>query len=231
MKFIKANWNNLILASYEIPKEVLLPYVPDGTELDMYHGKCYVSLVAFMFHNTRVLGIPVPFHINFEEVNLRFYVVPKSDKSKRSVVFIKEIVPLKAIEIVANTFFHENYITTKMKHSFQNNSYSYSWKCKNNSQTISVNITNPLSIPKEGSIEEFISEHYWGYTKSPNKTLEYEVKHDQWETCLVSDYSINVDFEKVYGSDFAFLNNSIPDNICFSKGSSIEVMSANATVV
>ena len=231
MKFIKANWNNLILASYEIPDEVLLPYVPDGTELDTFDGKCYVSLVAFMFHDTRVLGLPFPYHINFEEVNLRFYVVSKSDKTKRAVVFVKEIVPLKAIEIVANTFFHENYVTTEMSHSFSNDSYSYSWKDNNIMQNISVTITQNLSIPCEGSIEEFISEHYWGYTKSPNKTLEYEVKHAQWETCRVKDYSINVNFDKVYGSDFAFLNESSPANVCFAKGSSIEVMSANAALV
>ena len=35
---------------------------------------CYVSLVGFMFKNTRLLNIPIPFHTDFEEVNLRFYV-------------------------------------------------------------------------------------------------------------------------------------------------------------
>jgi uncharacterized protein YqjF (DUF2071 family) len=31
-------------------------------------------MVGFVFKDTRVLGIKWPFHVNFEEVNLRFYV-------------------------------------------------------------------------------------------------------------------------------------------------------------
>ena len=34
----------------------------------------YVSLVGFRFLNTRVLGVSIPFHRDFDEVNLRFYV-------------------------------------------------------------------------------------------------------------------------------------------------------------
>lgn len=228
MKFLKANWNNLILASYEVPKEVLLPYVPVGTELDSCNGIYYVSLVAFMFHDTRVLGLPVPYHINFEEVNLRFYVTPSSDRSKKSVVFIKEIVPLKAIEMIANSLFHENYATTKMDHEFTENSYTYSWKNDGETQLIKATVTEECTLPEKGSLEEFISEHYWGYTKSPNTTHAYEVKHSQWTTCLINDYVINVDFKKVYGADFAFLNESAPAHVCFSEGSRIEVMSAQS---
>lgn len=231
MKFIKANWNNLIFASYEVTKESLLPFVPEGTQLDSYNGKFYVSLVAFMFHDTRVLGVPVPFHVNFEEVNLRFYVIPKSDKSKRAVVFIKEIVPLKAIEIVANTLFHENYMTTSMNHKFTENTFEYSWNTNDEKQSIFVKLGTELQIPKTDSIEEFISEHYWGFTKSNNGTHEYEVKHSKWETSTITEYSINVDFSTVYGNEFEFLNERQPSNVCFAKGSEIEVMSASKSMV
>ncbi len=231
MRFIKANWNNLILASYEVEQELLEPYVPVGTQLDSFNGKFYVSLVAFMFHDTRVLGIPVPFHINFEEVNFRFYVVPENDKSKRAVVFIKEIVPLKAIQIVANALFHENYITTSMNHDFTEKTFEYSWSNHGQNQSVFVKLDNELQIPDSNSIEEFISEHYWGFTKSNQSTLVYEVKHPQWKTSTITEYSIDVDFSRVYGKDFEFLNEKQPSNVCFARGSEIEVMSARKSMV
>ena len=45
-----------------------------------------------MFLNTRVLGIQVPFHVNFEEVNLRFYVRYQDEGEwKRGVVLLKRL--------------------------------------------------------------------------------------------------------------------------------------------
>src|SRR5450432_2463378 len=103
--FLKAEWNNLIMASYTIEPALLKPYLPRYTELDFYNGNTYVSLVGFMFNNTRIPGMKIPFHVNFEEVNLRFYVRYKDNGEwKRGVVFIKEIVPKLAISYVANNF-------------------------------------------------------------------------------------------------------------------------------
>ncbi len=72
--FLTAEWRHLAMLSYEIDPELLQPLVPRGTDLDTWQGRTYVSVVGFLFLRTRVLGIPVPFHRNFEEVNLRFYV-------------------------------------------------------------------------------------------------------------------------------------------------------------
>ena len=122
--FLKARWEDLILANYVIDPQVLEKYVPPGTELDLFEGKCYVSLVAFMFRETKVLGLKFPGHINFEEVNLRFYVKTPGSEPKRGVCFIKEIVPKSLITLVANSLYHENYITLKMKHQHEGNNYS-----------------------------------------------------------------------------------------------------------
>ena len=133
MSFLKAEWRKLVLANYVIDKKILSKYVPVGTELDVWNGNCYVSLVGFMFVNTKLLGIKIPFHINFEEVNLRFYVKRFEDGTwKRGVVFIKEIVPKRALTFVANTVYNENYETLPMEHlwSIENNQriVQYKWK-------------------------------------------------------------------------------------------------------
>ena len=91
--FLSAEWRNLLMANYEIDPAVLKKYLPCHTELDEFNGVHYVSLVGFLFTNTRLKGIAFPFHSTFEEVNLRFYVRYKEDNQwKRGVVFIKEIV-------------------------------------------------------------------------------------------------------------------------------------------
>ena len=110
MSFLTAEWRKLAIANYVIDQRVLAPYIPVGTELDLWNGNCYVSLIGFLFKNTRLLGFSIPFHANFEEVNLRFYVKRKDGEGwKRGVVFIKEIVPKFALSVVANVVYNENY--------------------------------------------------------------------------------------------------------------------------
>ncbi|MBT8255930.1 MAG: DUF2071 domain-containing protein, partial [Bacteroidia bacterium] len=110
MSFLKAEWRKLILVNYVVDPKILEPYIPNDTQLDLWQDKCYVSLVGFMFQNTKLLGVKVPGHVNFEEVNLRFYVKRKvGNEWRRGVVFIKELVPKWALSFVANTVYGESY--------------------------------------------------------------------------------------------------------------------------
>jgi len=229
MNFLKAEWKNLALFNYEVDAEILEKYIPAGTEIDVWNNKCYVSLVGFMFKNTKVLGIKVPFHRDFEEVNLRFYVKRfENGEWKRGVVFIKEIVPKKAITFIANTLYQEHYETQKMRHEIIENSNSttfiYQWKNDKKWNTIQLETsTNPEAI-KVDSEAEFITEHYFGYTKiNENKTFEYEVQHPRWEQFEVLNHKIDIDFQKIYGEDFYFLQNTKPTSVFLAKGSKISV--------
>lgn len=227
MNFLRAEWRKLAIINYEINPEILLEYLPEGTELDFYKGKCYVSLVGFMFLNTKLLGLPIPFHRNFEEVNLRFYVKKKErNEWKRGVVFIKEIVPKAALSFVANTIYKENYKTMPMKNIMQEYDNEllirYSWKDKT---WHSIEITaEKKPLPMETHSEfEFITEHYFGFTKRENKTSEYEVCHPKWDYYVVKSYQLEIDFNKIYGQYFGFLNNQKPNSVMLAEGSEIEV--------
>ncbi len=227
--FLTAQWRKLCIANYSIDPAILEKYLPAKTEFDLWKDKCYVSLVGFMFIDTKVNGCKIPYHINFEEVNLRFYVKHFDEKEwKRGVVFIKEIVPKRIITFVANTIYKEKYQTLKMRHDWnlqeRQLTVKYEWK-KENWHSFFVNSVNEKQAIAIGSEEEFITEHYWGYTKiSETKTAEYEVKHPRWEVYPVINHSINVNFEKVYGEDFCFLNATSPDSVFLAKGSEISVM-------
>jgi uncharacterized protein len=224
-KFLTAKWQDLIMANYEVAPEILANRVPKGTSLDFSEGKCFVSLVAFMFLDTRVLGIPIPFHVNFEEANLRFYVKREiENETKRGVVFVKEIVPRPAIATVANVLYGEPYECWKMAHTRTEKEVGYAWEkgdCKNH---ITIEIGENTGVPAENSHGEFIIEHYWGYTsRGENRTDEYKVEHPKWELFDVSFAEIDVDFGRLYGAEFDFLSDTKPDSIFMAKGSEIAV--------
>jgi len=182
-----------------------------------------------MFNNVKLIGFKIPFHSNFEEVNLRFYVKRfENGEWKRGVAFIKEIVPKPALTFVANTIYKEHYQTMPMKHSATENKNSidfvYQWKNNNEWNSILV-ATEKNSIEIDHNSEaEFITEHYFGYTKTnKNITFEYEVKHPRWQQLQVVSYKIDVDFENVYGNDFVFLQNLEPTSVILAKGSTVTV--------
>ncbi|MCB9335996.1 MAG: DUF2071 domain-containing protein [Flavobacteriales bacterium] len=232
--FLKAEWRKLAMINYEVNQELLKEYVPYKTELDLWQGKCYVSLVGFMFLNTQVKGCKLPGHINFEEVNLRFYVKYKTEQGeeKRGVVFIKEIVPKLIITWVANKVYKEHYETMSMKHDWQEDGnelkVSYTWYKDNYENSILLEAKNMETPLKEGTMEFFIAEHYWGYSKFKNRqTTEYEVKHPSWGVYPVQKANISVDFGMVYGEEFSFLSEQKPASVFLAEGSEISVENKN----
>lgn len=224
-KFLTAEWRDLIMANYEVDPAILASRVPAGTEIDLREGKCFVSLVGFMFLDTRVMDFLVPFHVNFEEVNLRFYVRRRAENElRRGVVFVKEIVPRYAIAKVARALYGEPYECWEMSHDRTGDRVEYGWNKGNCSNRLSVRRGESLGVPAEGSHGEFIIEHYWGYTKrGANRTDEYKVEHAKWELFTAEDAHLNVDFDCTYGPDFAFLKDQRPYSILLARGSEISV--------
>jgi uncharacterized protein len=224
-KFLTAKWNDLIMANYEVDPALLSSRVPAGTELDLHEGRCYVSLVGFMFLETRVIGFFVPFHINFEEVNLRFYVKRITNSEvRRGVVFIKEIVPRLAIATVANVLYGEPYESWSMSNRRDSRTVCYEWQKGDLANRLSVERGELLGVPADDSHDSFIIEHYWGYTDRGNRrTDEYKVEHPKWNLFSARNEVIDVDFGAVYGREFAFLSDQKPHSVVLAAGSEISV--------
>ena len=229
MKFLTAHWKNLIFINYKITAELLYEYLPAHMELDDYRGQYYVSVVAFKFHDTRLKGVKIPFHVNFDEINLRFYVKRRDDDElRRGVVFVKEIVPKRAITFVANLLYNENYVTRSIDYedvqNYSDTKFCYAWNERNKKQSLLVTSTKNSERVQPGSLEEFITEHYYGYSKLSNQyTIEYRVEHPSWEVQNVSEYDIKIDFGHVYGSMWGQLNHIKPDSLFVAKGSLVSI--------
>ena len=228
-KFLTARWQDLIMANYAVDPSLLASRVPSGTELDLQEGKCFVSLVGFMFLETRVLGVPIPFHVNFEEVNLRYYVKRETDgETRRAVCFIKEIVPRFAIATVARVVYGEPYECWTMSHDRTETLVAYDWSKGGSRNRLSVETGESLGVPASGSHGEFIIEHYWGYTsRGGGRVDEYKVEHPKWELFSTKNEQLDVDFGKTYGDEFAFLADEKPYSILLAKGSEISVYKGN----
>ncbi len=224
--FLRAEWRNLLIANYTCDPEILKKYLPAKTELDTFNGEHLISLVAFEFLNTAVLGIKFPWHTNFVEVNLRIYVRHKENGEwKRGVVFVKEIVPRHMITFVANTLFNENYVTMPVDGDIQRNQHelivNYTWGKANAFSAVADNKTIAM---EPGSLEEFITEHYWGYASIDNEnTNQYGVEHDKWRVHPIKSYTVQTNFEAMYGSEFAYLNNQNPHSVLLAEGSNVLV--------
>ena len=223
--FLRAEWRHLLMLNYEVDPEILRAHVPAGTELDLLGGRCYASVVGFMFLRTRVLGVPIPFHRDFEEVNLRFYVRRRGPEGwRRGVVFIREMVPRWAIAAVARVLYGENYVALPMRHVIAEERVEYGWRTSGEWACVRARPTGPLRELEPGSEAEFIAEHYWGYARTRSGgTVEYRVEHPRWLVRDAVDPQLNADVAALYGQAFAEPLSRPPRSAFIAEGSLIVV--------
>jgi uncharacterized protein len=228
--FLTAEWRYPAMLNYQVDPRLLEKLIPAGTELDRWQGKTFVSLVGFRFLNTRVLGIPIPFHRDFDEVNLRFYVFRREGSEvRRGVVFVREIVPRWAIATVARFAYNEPYVSLPMSHRIQPQSNAeleveYGWRTGRGLNRLSLSAGGEPQIPAEGAEAQFITEHYWGYTaQRDGGTIEYRVEHPSWRVWRSRDAKFEGDAEELYGRDLAAVLRSNPDSAFLAEGSVVTV--------
>ncbi len=230
-RFLTAEWRDLAMLNYEIDPPVLASRVPRGCELDSWGGRTFVSVVGFRFLRTRVLGVPIPFHRNFEEVNLRFYVRRRVDGSwRRGVVFIRELVPRRAIAWVARRVYAEDYVAFPMRHVVKHASGSassklaYRWCRAGVWEGLSATFSGQPALPSDDAEETFITEHYWGYSAQPDgSTVEYQVEHPRWRVWRAATASLECEVASLYGPEFVEALSSAPSTAFVADGSPVVV--------
>lgn len=233
--FLTAEWRDLVLLNYKIDPALLKRYVPSGTALDFFEGSTYVSLVGFRFCRTRLFGrFPVPLHTDFEEVNLRFYVRRQADgEVRRGVVFIAEIVPRVAISSIARIAYGENYKSTRMTSRMEDigsrRMSEFRWRISGKWCRLSAEVDGLPRTPNEGGLEQFITEHYWGYSRRrSDKTIEYRVSHEPWRVWIADTASFEGDAAAIYGDELASALLRRPDSAFVAEGSPVTVFRGKA---
>ena len=216
------------MLNFAVDPKLLEPRVPVGTELDFYRGETYVSVVGFLFYHALVVGLPIPRHRNFEEVNLRFYVRKKSaDTWRRGVVFIRELVPKIAIAITARVFYGEPYLALPMRSEVEERDgivrAKYEWRRGTKWEGLTMNAHGEAQNIRQASHEEFITEHYWGYTARGERTSEYRIEHPRWKIWPADSFEIKADVATLYGEKFVEPLSAAPRSAFIADGSFISV--------
>jgi uncharacterized protein YqjF (DUF2071 family) len=226
--FLTAEWRHLVILNYSIERRVIEPLVPAGLELDEYQSTTYVSIVGFLFLNTRVGGISFPFHRDFEEVNLRFYVRHRSEAGwRRGVVFVREIVPRRAIATLARVSYGEPYSAFPMRHWIESSAGKlhcrYEWQRDRRTEFVAATAVGEPKPIEPGSLEEFITEHYWGYTARGGRCTQYQVEHPPWRVWQTTDAKFEGDVPSLYGKAFVEPLSAPPASAFIAEGSAISV--------
>ncbi len=226
--FLTANWRYLAILNFAVDPAIVAHLVPPGTEIDYENGETFLSVVGFLFLDTRLLGLPVPLHRDFEEVNLRFYVRKKSaDTWRRGVVFVRELVPKRAIALIARTFYGEPYLAVPMKHEIEHVDLKlevgYSWRRGSKWESLKMSATGEAQNIPAGSHAEFITEHYWGYTSVRGGCSEYRVEHPRWKIWEAGTFELRADIAGLYGDQFVETLSAPPRSAFIADGSSITV--------
>jgi uncharacterized protein YqjF (DUF2071 family) len=225
MPFLTARWSNLCLLTYSVPPALLERRLPAGLSLDLRGGQAFVSLVAFDFLDTRVLGVPWPGYRNFPEINLRFYV---RHGEQRGVVFIREFVPRRLIAFLARAIYNEPYLAAPMSSRVGEDdgriSIEHRLTFNGRENRLSIVATKPASRPGADSTEHFFKEHEWGFgTGRRGQCLSYRVAHPCWHSYQLESYALDWDWRGVYGEDFAFLGSNTPCSVIAAVGSHVSV--------
>jgi uncharacterized protein len=245
---LTAQWSELLLLNWAVPTEDVAPLVPPGTEPDLHDGQAYISIVGFRFHTCRLLGIPIPGHTSFPEINLRFYVRRNAgNELRRGVVFVREIVPRRAVAVIANWLYNENYVTRKMRSSLRmpgaslalGDTIGYAWRSpcswplrgrletgqrQRNWNRLAARVAAPLDVPAPGSLDEFLVEHYWGYVRGRDGiTREYRVVHDPWLAAPADSITWDCNVPLTYSTPLAKYLSSPPTTALIAAGSYIHL--------
>jgi uncharacterized protein len=228
---LQGEWRKLAFANYVVDREVLEPLVPHKTELDEWDGKCYMSLLGFMFKDTKVMGLKVPGHVDFEEVNFRFYAKTQGAEGwKHGIVFVNQLVRKPLIGASANATYLEHYKVMPMKYNWHHGngewrvSYSFKKEEEDNWSFINLNAEDRPLPMTEGSKEEFLNMRLFAYNRiTEQQTMEFGVEHPKWELYPVKDFQLDVDFGKVFGERWAFMNGMEPESVYLAEGAPVKI--------
>jgi uncharacterized protein YqjF (DUF2071 family) len=225
--FLTAEWLHVLGVTYAADAALLERHLPRGAEIDELDGTPRVSLVAFRFRHTRVRGVPIPLHVNFPEINLRFYVRLHGE---RAVVFIREFVPRPAISIVARVSYNEPYRTVRMREEVLERDgligvrHRFGPGLRNRLEAWA----DPLAaVPAGDSAAYWLTHHALGVGRARDgRARSYEVEHPVWALHEVRDLRVDVDFAALYGPEWGHLAQDEPSHVTLAAGSAVSITAA-----
>lgn len=229
----KARFSELVALNFAIDPSILEPHVPKGLELDFFKNETYVSLVAMMLRDVRVLGIPIHVATGFEEINLRYYVRRKvGDKYQKGACFLRDYVSGSAAAWILGWIFKADFGRLKMKH---NNSgfdmrdegaipeVDYQWKVDDHVNRIRVKARERIQRTGPDTKVGFILNHSNEYSSRDGVTLEYAVRQPEWQVWNAAQANFTCDVKRLFGPEFVKPLSRRPASVFVTPGSEVVI--------
>jgi uncharacterized protein len=226
MPFVTSVWRDLLLLNYAIEPGALAPWVPPGVELADYDGTTLVSLVGLRYTDTKLLGLPIPSHRRFEAVNLCFYVRRNAAGTwRQGVVSVKELLPRWSLAWLARTAWGEPSTFCHMRSRVAGGNgrprtVEYWWYPHERLNHLSATVMGPRRRPDEGSVEEFVLDHSWAYSKHGG-LREYRLEHPARRVQPVTEPHLDCDAAKLYGEAFVDALAGPPHSALYAESSPV----------
>lgn len=145
------------------------------------------------------------------------------------MVFIKELVPRRAIAWLARWLYNENYEAMPMSHQDEvargeDGRIHYGWEHREQRCGLSARITEEPYLPEPDSEEASITKHNWSYVRQRSgATVEYQVRHPRWPVWRVTESSLSCNTGSLYGAAFADLSSRTPSSVFVALGSEVVI--------
>lgn len=135
-----------------------------------------------------------------------------------------------AIAAVARSVYNERYVAVPMNHQVKQSEsgpfVEYSWRSHIGWSRINISAEGSPELPAEGSQEEFITEHFWGYSaQTDGTTMEYRVAHPRWRVWSGRGAKFEGDVTELYGRELAAILAGTPLSAFLAEGSEVTVFS------
>ncbi len=99
----------------------------------------------------------------------------------------------------------------------------YAWRRKGRWESIHVTAEEQPAAIESDSVEEFITEHYWGYTARGEACSEYQVEHPRWKVGRAVAAALDADVSSLYGEAFVESLAGPPASAFIADGSPVVV--------
>src|SRR5256885_749589 len=98
------------------------------------------------------------------------------------------------------------YLAMLMRHALEHKDgrvfAEYQWRRGRRWETLAMTAIGEPQNAGHGSHEEFITEHYWGYTARRDGCSEYRVEHPRWRLWKAETTKFEADVATLYGPQF-----------------------------
>jgi len=183
---VRMDWLDLLFLHWRIEPGAMRALVPEPLELDLYDDSAWVALVPFRMANCRFRGVPpiVPGTREFHECNVRTYV---RHRGVAGVWFFSLDAAALLPVLGGRWFWSLNYVHSRFEvaHDRAHDHCDYKLARRNgpwpDGRThVAWRAGEALPPAEPGSLQHFLTERYYFFTKRRGRVLASRVEHEPW---------------------------------------------------